>query len=189
MGEEAFSKARSEGKMIFLSIGYSTCHWCHVMAHESFENERIAKVMNDHFISIKVDREERPDVDAIYMNFVQASTGHGGWPMSVWLTPELKPVVGGTYFPPESRKGQPGFADVCLQVSQAWKENPEQLMQSSQRILEYLREASHVTPAREAFPVSVTPMPCGRGWIDFQNSLMTFSRVLDPLQNFQDLRF
>ena len=148
-GEEAFSKARSEGKMIFLSIGYSTCHWCHVMAHESFENERIAKVMNDHFISIKVDREERPDVDAIYMNFVQASTGHGGWPMSVWLTPELKPVVGGTYFPPESRKGQPGFAEVCLQVSQAWKENPEQLMQSSQRILEYLREASHVTPARE----------------------------------------
>ena len=100
-GEEAFSKARSENKPIFLSIGYSTCHWCHVMAHESFENEEVAAIMNREFVNIKVDREERPDVDRVYMTFVQATTGSGGWPMSVWLTPDLKPFVGGTYFPPE----------------------------------------------------------------------------------------
>ena len=100
-GEEAFAKARAENKPIFLSIGYSTCHWCHVMAHESFENPETAKIMNDHFVCIKVDREERPDVDKVYMTFVQATTGSGGWPMSVWLTPDLKPFLGGTYFPPE----------------------------------------------------------------------------------------
>ena len=98
-GQEAFEKARKENKPIFLSIGYSTCHWCHVMERESFENEPIAEVLNRHFVPIKVDREERPDVDRIYMNFVQATTGSGGWPMSVWLTPELKPFFGGTYFP------------------------------------------------------------------------------------------
>ena len=108
-GEEAFAKARRENKPIFLSIGYSTCHWCHVMAHESFENEEVAAIMNREFVNIKVDREERPDVDRVYMTFVQATTGGGGWPMSVWLTPELKPFVGGTYFPPEDRYGQPGF--------------------------------------------------------------------------------
>jgi uncharacterized protein YyaL (SSP411 family) len=102
-GEEAFEKARRENKPIFLSVGYSTCHWCHVMAHESFENEEIAGIMNREFVNIKVDREERPDVDRVYMTFVQATTGGGGWPMSVWLTPDLKPFVGGTYFPPEER--------------------------------------------------------------------------------------
>ena len=111
-GEEAFAKARRENKPIFLSIGYSTCHWCHVMAHESFENDGIAAIMNRDFVNIKVDREERPDVDRVYMTFVQATTGGGGWPMSVWLTPELKPFVGGTYFPPEDRYGQPGFKKV-----------------------------------------------------------------------------
>ena len=104
--EEAFAKARAENKPIFLSIGYSTCHWCHVMAHESFEDDATAEIMNREFVNIKVDREERPDVDRVYMTFVQATTGHGGWPMSVWLTPELKPFVGGTYFPPEDRHGQ-----------------------------------------------------------------------------------
>ena len=108
-GEEAFAKARRENKPIFLSVGYSTCHWCHVMAHESFENEEVAAIMNREFVNIKVDREERPDVDRVYMTFVQATTGGGGWPMSVWLTPDLKPFVGGTYFPPEERYGQPGF--------------------------------------------------------------------------------
>ena len=110
-GEEAFEKARSEDKPIFLSIGYSTCHWCHVMERESFENEQIAEILNRQFVSIKVDREERPDVDRIYMQFVQASTGGGGWPMSVWLTPELKPFFGGTYFPPDNRYGRPGFGN------------------------------------------------------------------------------
>src|SRR6185295_17377804 len=98
-GEEAFAKARKENKPIFLSVGYSTCHWCHVMEHESFENAGIAKILNDNFVCIKVDREERPDVDRVYMAFVQATTGGGGWPMSVWLTPDLKPISGGTYYP------------------------------------------------------------------------------------------
>ena len=111
-GDAAFAKARAEDKPIFLSIGYSTCHWCHVMAHESFENAEIAAVLNEHFVAIKVDREERPDVDRVYMTFVQATTGAGGWPMSVWLTPAGKPFFGGTYFPPTSRWGRPGFVEV-----------------------------------------------------------------------------
>ena len=111
-GDEAFQRARAEDKPIFLSVGYSTCHWCHVMEHESFEQAAVADVLNESFVSIKVDREERPDVDRVYMTFVQATTGAGGWPMSVWLTPELKPFYGGTYFPPESRYNRPGFVEV-----------------------------------------------------------------------------
>ena len=111
-GEDAFERARRDDRPIFLSIGYSTCHWCHVMEHESFENPAIADVLNRDFVSIKVDREERPDVDRVYMTFVQATTGSGGWPMSVWLTPELKPFYGGTYFPPSSRWGRPGFVEI-----------------------------------------------------------------------------
>ena len=126
-GETAFQQARSEDKPIFLSVGYSTCHWCHVMEHESFENEQIAEILNKNFISIKVDREERPDVDRVYMLFVQASSGSGGWPMSVWLTPDLKPFFGGTYFPPDSRYGRPGFADVLTQIHQAWRQNRKSL--------------------------------------------------------------
>ena len=118
--EAAFAKARTEDKPIFLSIGYSTCHWCHVMAHESFENEAVAKVLNSEFVPVKLDREERPDVDRVYMLFVQASTGSGGWPMSVWLTPDLKPFFGGTYFPPDSRYGRPGFGDLLKQLAGAW---------------------------------------------------------------------
>ena len=121
-GEEAFDAARSSDKPIFLSIGYSTCHWCHVMEHESFENETIAGVLNRDFVPIKVDREERPDVDRVYMTFVQATTGSGGWPMSVFLTPDLKPFFGGTYFPPDSRGGRPGFVDVLTEIGRAWRE-------------------------------------------------------------------
>src|SRR6266700_1710711 len=126
-GDEAFAKARSEDKPVFLSIGYSTCHWCHVMEHESFENEAIeneaiATVLNDQYVAIKVDREERPDVDRVYMTFVQATTGSGGWPMSVWLAPDLKPFVGGTYFPPEDRYGRPGFPDILREIVRVWKE-------------------------------------------------------------------
>ena len=108
-GEEALQRARSEDKPILLSIGYSACHWCHVMERESFENEQIAKLMNDNFINIKVDREERPDLDEIYMSAVQAMTGSGGWPMTMFLTPDLKPFHGGTYFPPTDRYGRPGL--------------------------------------------------------------------------------
>jgi hypothetical protein len=138
-GEEAFARARAEQKPIFLSIGYSTCHWCHVMAHESFENVEIAALLNDHFVAIKIDREERPDVDRVYMTYVQAMTGSGGWPMSVWLTPELKPFFGGTYFPPEDRAGRPGFAGVLRALAQGWSEQRESLVAEGQRVVEILR--------------------------------------------------
>jgi uncharacterized protein YyaL (SSP411 family) len=122
-GEEAFEHARREDKPIFLSIGYSTCHWCHVMEHESFENEAVAAALNRDFVSIKVDREERPDVDRVYMSFVQATTGSGGWPMSVFLTPALTPFYGGTYFPPTSRWGRPGFLDLLAELARVWRED------------------------------------------------------------------
>ncbi|MEY2511713.1 MAG: uncharacterized protein QOE26_2476 [Verrucomicrobiota bacterium] len=141
-GEEAFAKARGEKKPIFLSIGYSTCHWCHVMAHESFESAEIAAVMNREYVNIKVDREERPDVDRVYMTFVQATTGGGGWPMSVWLTPELKPFVGGTYFPPEDRWGQPGFAKVLERIAAAWKQDHEKISEQGTKIIAALEQAA-----------------------------------------------
>jgi uncharacterized protein len=140
-GEEAFVKARRENKPIFLSVGYSTCHWCHVMAHESFESEEVAAIMNREFVNIKVDREERPDVDRVYMTFVQATTGGGGWPMSVWLTPDRKPFVGGTYFPPEDRYGQPGFKKVLERIAAAWKENHEKIVEQGGKIVAALRES------------------------------------------------
>jgi uncharacterized protein YyaL (SSP411 family) len=140
-GEEAFAKARRENKPIFLSVGYSTCHWCHVMAHESFESEEVAAIMNREFVNIKVDREERPDVDRVYMTFVQATTGGGGWPMSVWLTPDLKPFVGGTYFPPEERYGQPGFKNVLERIATAWKENHDNIVEQGGKIVAALQES------------------------------------------------
>jgi uncharacterized protein YyaL (SSP411 family) len=146
-GEEAFAKARRENKPIFLSVGYSTCHWCHVMAHESFENEDVAAVMNREFVNIKVDREERPDVDRVYMTFVQATTGGGGWPMSVWLTPGLKPFVGGTYFPSEERFGQPAFKTVLERIAAAWKENHDKIVEQGGKIVEALRESQSATTA------------------------------------------
>ncbi len=133
-GEEAFAKAASENKPIFLSIGYSTCHWCHVMEHESFEQEPIAAVLNEHFVSIKVDREERPDVDRVYMTFVQATTGSGGWPMSVWLTPDLKPFYGGTYFPPASKWGRPGFVDILEEIARVWKADRAKVVESAEAL-------------------------------------------------------
>jgi hypothetical protein len=130
-GDEAFEKGRSENKPIFLSIGYSTCHWCHVMERESFENDGVAAFLNEHFISIKVDREERPDVDKIYMTFVQATTGSGGWPMTVFLTPELKPFFGGTYFPPDNRHGRPGFLQLLRHIQQLWDTRRDELVESA----------------------------------------------------------
>jgi uncharacterized protein len=138
-GDQAFERARREDKPIFLSIGYSTCHWCHVMEHESFESAALADVLNQHFVSIKVDREERPDVDRVYMTFVQATTGSGGWPMSVWLTPSLQPFYGGTYFPPTARWGKPGFAEILEEIARVWREERDKVLQSAAHIVERLR--------------------------------------------------
>ena len=142
-GDDAFNKARAENKPIFLSIGYSTCHWCHVMAHESFESADVAAVLNDAFVAIKVDREERPDVDRVYMTFVQATTGSGGWPMSVWLTPDLKPFYGGTYFPPSSRWGRPGFVDILGEIARVWKAEQAKVQQSAESLTTQLRGVEH----------------------------------------------
>ena len=139
-GDEAFRKARAENKPIFLSIGYSTCHWCHVMERESFESDSIAEILNRDFVPIKVDREERPDVDRIYMTFVQATTGGGGWPMSVWLTPDLQPFFGGTYFPPETRFGHPGFASILTQIAAAWRSDREQIVDSARDVVAQLQK-------------------------------------------------
>jgi hypothetical protein len=138
-GEEAFARARTESKPIFLSVGYSTCHWCHVMEHESFESREIAEILNRDFVSIKVDREERPDVDRVYMTFVQATTGSGGWPMSVWLTPSLRPFYGGTYFPPSARWGRPGFAEILEEIARVWRDERARVEQSAATIVERLR--------------------------------------------------
>ena len=138
-GGDAFDRARREDKPIFLSIGYSTCHWCHVMEHESFENAEIARLLNADFVSIKVDREERPDVDRVYMSFVQSTTGSGGWPMTVFLTPELKPFFGGTYFPPTSRWGRPGFSDLLGELARVWKNDRPRVEQAATELLERLK--------------------------------------------------
>jgi uncharacterized protein YyaL (SSP411 family) len=169
-GEEAFARARRENKPIFLSIGYSTCHWCHVMAHESFEDQATAAIMNREFVNIKVDREERPDVDRVYMMFVQATTGGGGWPMSVWLTPDLKPFVGGTYFPPEDRYGQPAFKKVLERIAAAWKENHEKIAEQGEKIVAAIRESQASQTATE-------------GKIDnrvFQEAFEQLNRNYDP---------
>ena len=145
--EAAFEKARNENKPIFLSVGYSTCHWCHVMEHESFENETVAKVLNEHFISIKVDREERPDVDLTYMTYVQASSGSGGWPMTVFLTPELKPFFGGTYFPPEDKFGRIGFKNLLGEIVKVWEKDAGSIREKSavamQKLQEHLNDEQH----------------------------------------------
>ncbi|HEU4435264.1 MAG TPA: thioredoxin domain-containing protein, partial [Pyrinomonadaceae bacterium] len=141
-GEEAFARARSENKPVLLSIGYSACHWCHVMAHESFEDEEIARLMNDNFVNIKVDREERPDLDQIYMSAVQMMTHHGGWPMTVFLTPDGVPFYGGTYFPPQDRYNIPGFPRVLIGVAEAYKERPQDIAETGTSLLNELRRMS-----------------------------------------------
>lgn len=144
-GDAAFDEANREGKPMFLSIGYSTCHWCHVMAHESFENEQIAAILNEKFISIKVDREELPGVDAVYMEFVQKTTGSGGWPMSVFLTPDGKPFFGGTYFPPVDRYGRPGFETLLLSIHDAWSNRRKTLVASAEEITVRLQEKARTS--------------------------------------------
>ncbi|NTW82450.1 MAG: thioredoxin domain-containing protein [Chlorobiaceae bacterium] len=141
-GDEAFEKARKEDKPVFLSTGYSTCHWCHVMERESFENETIAALLNRSFVSVKVDREEHPDIDRLYMTYVQATTGRGGWPMSVWLTPDRRPFFGGSYFPPADRYGQPGFYNLLLSIERTWKQDKARLVLSADRMFAELTALS-----------------------------------------------
>src|SRR6059036_16028 len=151
-GEEAFTRAKTEDKPVLLSVGYSACHWCHVMEHESFESKEIAEVMNRHFVNIKVDREERPDVDQIYMQAVQSLTGHGGWPMTVFLTPEGVPFYGGTYFPPQDRHGLPGFPKLLAAISDAWRGRRGEVEQSARELTASLRQ-----PADRGDPVLGLP--------------------------------
>jgi len=143
--ETALKKAKDENKPIFLSIGYSSCHWCHVMAHESFENEEVAKFMNENFVNIKVDREERPDIDDIYQKVCQIATGQGGWPLSIFLTPDQKPFYVGTYFPVLDSYGRPGFGSICRQLSQAWNEKPKDVEKSAEKFLDALQKIESIT--------------------------------------------
>jgi len=150
-GDEAFAKAKADDKPVLLSIGYSACHWCHVMERESFENEQIAALMNEHFVNIKVDREERPDLDEIYMNAVQMLTGRGGWPMTMFLTPDRKPFYGGTYFPPEDRGSMAGFPRILMGVSQAYRERPEDIQRSVAQFLSALERMSESAETAKTF--------------------------------------
>ena len=167
-GDEAFEKARREDKPIFLSIGYSTCHWCHVMEHESFENPAIAAVLNEKFVSIKVDREERPDVDRVYMTFVQSTTGSGGWPMTVFLTPALKPFFGGTYFPPSSKWGRPGFADLLGEISKVWAQDRPRVDFASGELFERLQAVAGADGRSQAESAVAGPEALSEGVEQFQ---------------------
>ncbi len=175
-GEAAFARARAEQKPIFLSIGYSTCHWCHVMAHESFEDEAIAAIVNEHFVAIKVDREERPDVDKVYMTYVQAMTGHGGWPLSAWLTPDLKPFYGGTYFPPEDRHGRAGFPTVLRAIARGWENDRAKVVAEGERALGALRDHQ---AGREAGAADGTSLVTAAGTA-FEKGFEHFFESFDP---------
>jgi len=151
-GTEAIAKAKKENKPIFLSIGYSTCHWCHVMERESFENPEVAAILNENFVAIKVDREERPDLDAVYMQFITAITGEGGWPMTVFMTPDLKPFFGGTYFPPEPRDGLPGLKVVLTKVHETWESKHDKVISSADQLAEKLEEMAGMAPIGQLKP-------------------------------------
>ena len=156
-GEEAFAAAREGDRPILLSVGYSTCHWCHVMAHESFENEATAAYMNAHFVNVKLDREERPDIDGLYMSAVQAMTGSGGWPMTVFLTPDLRPFYAGTYFPPRDMQGMPSFARVMESVANAWVSERAKLESNAEALTAHIREASAAPAQPEGWPTDLLP--------------------------------
>ncbi len=153
-GEEALQKAKDEDKLIFISIGYSTCHWCHVMAHESFEDEAVARILNEQYVCIKVDREERPDLDAIYMNFCQLMTGSGGWPLNLWLTPEQRPIYAGTYFPKNDAYGRTGFNSVLTHLHKMWQDDRNELLDKSLSIVAHVN--NHGAPNPEAVDQFVT---------------------------------
>jgi uncharacterized protein YyaL (SSP411 family) len=149
-GEEALSRAHTEDKPILLSIGYAACHWCHVMERESFEHPETAALMNEHFVNVKVDREERPDLDSIYMDAVVAMTGSGGWPMTMFLTPDGEPFAGGTYFPPEPRHGMPAFRQVLSSIAAAWREQREKVLETGQKLVEHIRSSAAAAPPEGA---------------------------------------
>ena len=179
-GEEALAQAKAEQKPIFLSIGYSTCHWCHVMAHESFENAAVAVVLNRDFIAVKVDREERPDLDRVYMTYIQQTSGHGGWPMSVWLTPEGKPFHGGTYFPPEDREGRPGFITVLNAITRHWLEQRAKIEAGAEEIVQALRRYAVEGPAREVSSEATGTVPLHEAAGDaFEKSFQYFYEAHD----------
>jgi len=169
-GDEAFQKAKKEDKPIFLSIGYATCHWCHVMAHESFEDEEVARILNRSFVAIKVDREERPDVDQIYMSVCQALTGQGGWPLSVFLTPEGNPFFAGTYFPKQGRMGMPGFIDLLQRIADAWQAERKKILQGSAEIRRTIRQEAGASGA-EGHPTRE----------DLRKAYTQLSRSFDPV--------
>ena len=154
-GEEAFKRARDEDKAVLLSVGYSACHWCHVMEHESFENEEIARLMNGLFVCIKVDREERPDVDHIYMQAVQSISGHGGWPMTVFLTPDGVPFYGGTYYPAVDRHGLPGFPRVLQAVAEAYRTGRDEVVASGRGLVEQLRSSERLRGSSELLTADI----------------------------------
>ena len=177
-GETAFTKARMGQKPIFLSIGYSTCHWCHVMAHESFESVAVAEVLNRDFVPVKVDREERPDVDRVYMAYIQATTGQGGWPMSVWLTPELKPFFGGTYFPPADRGGRPGFVTVLDTIARHWRDDRPKLLAGADEVVAALQRYATEGGPREV-KEDHAPLHEAAGEA-FEKAFQYFSEAFDP---------
>src|SRR3954470_8581563 len=150
-GEEALRRAREADRPLLVSIGYSSCHWCHVMERESFEDAQIAALMNERFVCIKVDREERPDVDALYMEAVQAMTGQGGWPLNVFLTPEQVPFFGGTYYPPQPRHGMPSWRQVLAAVAEAWTTQHEEIRAHSDQMRDRLRGAAALQPSESPF--------------------------------------
>jgi uncharacterized protein YyaL (SSP411 family) len=157
-GEEALERARTENRPILLSIGYSACHWCHVMERESFENDETAALMNEHFVNVKVDREERPDLDSIYMDAVVALTGSGGWPMTVFLTPEGEPFAGGTYFPPQAHHGLPAFRDVLRGISAAWREQRDKIGETAQQLVEHIRSSAQLKPSEDKLGEELMPV-------------------------------
>src|SRR3954447_26306483 len=154
-GQEALDQARSEGKPLLVSIGYSACHWCHVMERESFADEATAAVMNELFVNVKVDREERPDVDGVYMDAVVALTGSGGWPLTVFLTPEGEPFLGGTYFPPAPRHGLPSFPQVLVAVSELYRERRSEVTQRTELLVDALRQAASAAPSNDPLTESL----------------------------------
>ena len=170
-GEEAFARARAEDRPVLLSVGYAACHWCHVMEHESFENDEIAGLMNELFVSVKVDREERPDVDGLYMDAVVAMTGHGGWPMTVFLTPEGKPFFGGTYFPPEPRPGMPSFPQVLQAVAEAYRTRRHDLERQAGALVDAIQRASEQPPSGEPLTTAL-----------LTGAVPTLRRLVDPAE-------
>jgi uncharacterized protein YyaL (SSP411 family) len=176
-GGEAFEAARKSDRPIFLSIGYSTCHWCHVMAHESFENGAVAAVINEHFVPVKLDREERPDIDRVYMAYLQALTGQGGWPLSVWLTPDLKPFYAGTYFPPEDRQGRAGFTTILRAIARGWREDRARLVEEAERVVGALRERAGESAA--PVPGAVVPFAQAAG-AAFEKAYQYYAESFDP---------